>query len=76
MLAMEHGYAPSTSKCLFEVEWMQGVTIDIIEKPEMRAIMQDDADEAARQACIDCLCKYIDKLEARFADGRAHVGGD
>ena len=55
---------------------MQGVTVDIVEKPTLYALMKDDADEAARQACIDLLCNYMDKLEARFADGRAHVGGD
>ena len=76
MLAMEHGYAPSTSKCLYEVEWMYAVVVDIIEKPERYALIKDDADEAARQACIDLLCKFMDKLEARFSDGRAHVGGD
>ena len=76
MLAMDHGYSPSTPKCLFEVEWMYGVVVDIIEKPERYALMKDDAEEPARQACIDLLSKFMDKLDERFADGRAHVGGD
>ncbi len=76
MLAMDHGYAPSTPKCLFEVEWMYGVAVDIIEKPERYALMKDDADEPARQACIELLGKFMDKMDERFADGRAHCGGD
>ena len=76
MLAMDHGYAPSTPRCLFEVEWMNGVMVDIIEKPERLALKNDDADEPARQACINLLCNFMDKMEERFADGRAHCGGD
>ena len=76
MLAMEHGYFPTTPKCMYEVEWFQDTFIDTCEKPERFALMRDDADEAARQACIAIINKFLDKIEARFSDGRAHVGGD
>ncbi len=73
---MDHGYAPTTPKALFEAEWMDGCVVDCLEKPERYALMKDDADEAARQACIETLNKFITKLEERFADGRAHCAGD
>ena len=76
MLAFEHGYMPTTAKCHYEVAWMEGVSVDIIEKPERYALMKDDADDAARQTCIELLEKFITKLDEHFADGRAHVGGN
>ncbi len=76
MLAMEHGYAPQTSKALFEAEWYQGVAIDILEKPERMVMMVDGAEPEKVQVATDLFCKFIDKIEERGADGRAHCSGD
>ena len=77
MLAMELGYAPTTSKCLYEVEWMFGVFVDIYEKPERpAALLNSNASAEVRQSCVSLLCNLIGKLDNHWADGRAHVGGD
>ena len=76
MLAKEHGYAPQTPKALFEAEWLYGTVVDIIEKPERYVLLKDEATAEEQQACIDLLSRFLDKVEARFADGRAHSAGD
>ena len=74
-LAMEHGYAPEIASVLFETEWFFAMLFDVFEKPERYALMNDDADEEAQDKCIALLSTVLDKLEARFADGRTSVGG-
>ena len=73
---MDHGCAPATSKALYETEWFYATGFDIFEKPERFTLLKDDATEEAQQACIARLEKFIRKLDERWADGRAHVGGD
>ncbi len=76
MLCMEHGYAPQTSKALFEAEWYCGVAVDVLEKPERMVMMVDGAEAEKVQVAIDIFAKFIDKVEERCADGRAHSCGD
>ena len=76
MLAMEHGYAPASAKAVYETEWLYSTVGDVFEKPERFAIMKDDASDEDKQKVIDILNTLIDKCEAQWNDGRAHVGGD
>ena len=76
MLAFEQGYAPSTGSSTYEAEWFYSTLIDCVEgKPAMCAIMQDAPTEEAKQACIEILTTMLDKLNARWADGRTTVSG-
>ena len=74
-LAHVHGYSASTSSVLYETEWFYALIFDVLEKPERYAIMKDDATPEQQEAVITILSTLADRLEARFADGRAHVGG-
>jgi glutathione S-transferase len=75
-LAFDHGYAPTSGSVVFESEWFFATIGDVFEKPERYAMMKDDADEAAQTAALTVLTNTLDAFEGRFADGRAHVGGD
>ena len=75
-LAMDLGYAPSDSKTLFETEWFYALGFDVFEKPERFALLKDDADDEAQDKCIAILNTLMDRLEARFSDGRTTVGGE
>ena len=76
MLAVEHGYWPTTAKAAYQVGWMEGLIGDVIEKPTQYAFMKDDATEEERAACTEGLLKFLTKLDAQWADGRAHAAGD
>ena len=75
-LALEHGYAPTTAKAMYESEWMYAAVQDTFEKPERFAIMKDDATEEDMQACITVLGATLDVLETRWNDGRTTVSGE
>ena len=74
-LAMDHGYSPADAASVYEAEWFYNTLVDIFEKPERFAIMKDDADAEAKAKVIEVLSKVMDAMEARWADGRAHVAG-
>lgn len=76
MLAVEHGYAPETAKQVYEVEWFQGTVVDIMESADRFALIKDDATEEMQGKCIAVLKKFIEKIDAQWADGRAHAAGE
>ena len=76
MMAFEHGYMPETAMQEYEAEWVYATMVDICEKPEIYALLKEDADEAAQQACIDILTKFYKRCDAQWNDGRAHIAGD
>ena len=74
-LAMDLGYAPADSKTLYETEWFYATDADLFEKPERFALLRDDATKEAQDAYIKISDALMDRLEARFSDGRTTVGG-
>ena len=62
MLAMEHGYAPTTARAVYEVEWWQMQFSDMVDG-KILAIMKDDATEEERQNVITILGKWLDVAE-------------
>ena len=59
MLAREHGYGTDTPIQTYEAEWLYATAVDIVEKPERYALIKDDADEAAQDACIALLRNFM-----------------
>jgi len=76
LVGHEHGYGTSSASALYESEWFYATIVDCLEKPDRMAIMRDDASEEAKHAAIACFTSFLDRLEAHWADGRAHVAGD
>ena len=73
-LAMEHGYGCESADVMFETEWFFSMLYDTFEKPERFAILKDAATEEDMDKCIALFEAVLDKLEARWADGRTSVG--
>ena len=68
---------PSTPKAMYEAEWLEATVFDLLEsKPERYAIMKDDATPEQQQTALEIFNKFLDKVDAHFADGRAHVAGE
>ena len=44
-LAHEHGYSASTSSVLYETEWFYAMLMDVFDKKERYALMNDAATE-------------------------------
>ena len=74
-LAHKHGLNCATAEEQYELNWFYETGNDH-QKPEfMKALFNADADQATIDGFVAEMNKNADKLEARFADGRAHVTG-
>ena len=77
MLAREHGYGAETAQQEYEQEWFSGTVVDMVEKkPERYVIMKDGPTEEELTAGTKVYTDFLAKVDARLADGRAHMVGD
>ena len=78
MLAFEHGYMPENAQQEYEAEWYLSTVVDCIEmkRDALFVLFNDAPTEEQVQTCIDAMKIFIDKVEAHYADGRAHAVGD
>ena len=75
-LAMEHGYAPQNPQVMYEAEWFHGMIVDVIEKPARMAILRDEPTQEEIDGCVALFTDFLERVEGRLADGRAHAAGD
>ena len=74
-LAEQHGLAPQSPKEAYENMWFYETLADH-EPPEARAaIFQAGVDQAILDKSVENFIAYINKIEARWSDGRAHASG-
>ena len=75
-LCMEHGYGPQNPTVMYESEWFHGIIVDVMEGPNRIALLLDEPTPEQVAGCSALLDDFMDRCEARFADGRAHAAGD
>ena len=77
-LADEHGYRSDDPWVQFESNWAFECCNDFKEKPEFIIPFYKGAEatDEQRTATLELVCKLLDRLDARFADGRKYVAGD
>ena len=75
-LAMEHGYSPQTPTAMYEAEWFHGMIVDVIEQPARFGISKDEPTQEEIDGCIALFTDYLERVEERLGDGRAHAAGD
>ena len=76
MLAYENGYGCETAQQEYESEWFYSTIVDVVEKPERYVFFKDEPTEEDLEKCIALFGNFITKVDARLADGRAHIAGD
>ena len=77
-LALQHGYCSADAWVQYESDYVFEVYNDFFHKDELLApfFKGTEATDEMRTASLELLCKFFDKLESRFSDGRIHAAGD
>ena len=75
MLAMKHGLEPKSADEMYELNWYYETVADHDPDAVHNAVFTDDASAELIDKCVDVTIKMMNKMEARWADGRAHCSG-
>ena len=75
MLAMKHGMGPNTAEEMYELNWICETKADHEPEEHKTAIFLVDAPAETIEKAVEANIKCMDKMEARWADGRAHACG-